>query len=142
MVDKVAHELGLDPAEVRRKNFIPPDAFPYTTPFGANYDSGEYVQALDKALEWPATQQLRRSRSEARDEGQLMGIGLAAYVEICGFGPVGERDRARRAGRQGDGPHRHLAARPGHRDDAGPDRGRRAGRGHRRHRGPSTATPP
>jgi aerobic carbon-monoxide dehydrogenase large subunit len=86
-VDKVAHELGLDPAEVRRINFIPPDKFPYTTCFGANYDTGEYVKALDKALEVAGYQQLREEQKQARDEGRIVGIGIGAYVEICGFGP-------------------------------------------------------
>jgi len=87
IVDKVAHELDLDPAEVRRVNFIPADKFPYTTVFGANYDSGEYVKALDKALEVAGYQQLREEQKKARDDGRLVGIGIGAYVEICGFGP-------------------------------------------------------
>jgi carbon-monoxide dehydrogenase large subunit len=86
-IDKVAHELGLDPAEVRRVNFIPPDKFPYKTPFGANYDTGEYVKALDKALEVSGYQQLREEQKKARDEGRIVGVGVGAYVEICGFGP-------------------------------------------------------
>lgn len=86
-IDKVALELGLDPAEVRRVNFIPPDKFPYKTPFGANYDTGEYVKALDKALEVAGYQQLRAEQKQARDEGRIVGIGVGAYVEICGFGP-------------------------------------------------------
>jgi aerobic carbon-monoxide dehydrogenase large subunit len=86
-VDKVAHEMGLDPAEVRRVNFIPPDKFPYKTPFGANYDTGEYVKALDKALEVSGYAQLRDEQKRARDEGRIVGIGIGAYVEICGFGP-------------------------------------------------------
>jgi len=86
-IDKVAHELDLDPAEVRRVNFIPPDKFPYKTPFGANYDTGEYVKALDKALEVSGYAQLREEQKKARDEGRIVGIGVGAYVEICGFGP-------------------------------------------------------
>ena len=86
-IDKVAHELGLDPAEVRRINFIPPEKFPYKTPFGANYDTGEYVRALDKALEVSGYQQLREAQKQAREEGRIVGIGIGAYVEICGFGP-------------------------------------------------------
>jgi carbon-monoxide dehydrogenase large subunit len=86
-IDKVAHELDLDPAEVRRVNFIPPDKFPYKTPFGANYDTGEYEKALDKALEVSDYRQLRQEQKEARDEGRIMGVGVGAYVEICGFGP-------------------------------------------------------
>ena len=86
-MDRVAHELGLDPAEVRRTNFIPKDKFPYKTPFGANYDTGEYEKALDRALEVSGYHQLREEQKAARDRGELMGIGLGAYVEICGFGP-------------------------------------------------------
>ena len=83
----MAHELDLDPAEVRRVNFIPPDKFPYKTPFGANYDTGEYVKALDKALEVSGYEQLREEQKKARDEGRIVGVGVGAYVEICGFGP-------------------------------------------------------
>ncbi|MFN8636569.1 MAG: xanthine dehydrogenase family protein molybdopterin-binding subunit [Chloroflexota bacterium] len=86
-IDKVAHELSLDPGEVRRVNFIPPDKFPYKTPFGANYDTGEYVKALDKALEVSGYAQLREEQKKARDEGRIVGVGVGAYVEICGFGP-------------------------------------------------------
>jgi carbon-monoxide dehydrogenase large subunit len=86
-MDKVAHVLGLDPAEVRRVNFVKKDQFPYKTPFGANYDTGDYEKALDKALEVSGYKQLREEQKAARDRGELMGIGLSAYVEICGFGP-------------------------------------------------------
>jgi carbon-monoxide dehydrogenase large subunit len=87
LVDKVADELELDPAEVRRKNFIPPDAFPYTTPMKASYDSGNYEGALDRALELAGYDKLRQEQGEARRRGRLMGIGLSAYLEICSFGP-------------------------------------------------------
>ena len=64
LMDAVAHELDLDPAEVRRKNFIAPDKFPHATPFGTSYDTGEYEKALDKALEVSAaTPASARSRS-------------------------------------------------------------------------------
>jgi carbon-monoxide dehydrogenase large subunit len=86
-MDKVAHTLGLDPAEVRRINFIKKDQFPYKTPFGANYDTGDYEKALDRALEVSGYRQLRAEQQAARERGELMGIGLASYVEICGFGP-------------------------------------------------------
>jgi carbon-monoxide dehydrogenase large subunit len=87
LMDAVAHELRLDPAEVRRKNFIPPDRFPHATAFGTSYDTGEYEKALDKALEVSGYKQLREEQQQAKAQGKLMGIGLAAYVEICGFGP-------------------------------------------------------
>jgi carbon-monoxide dehydrogenase large subunit len=89
MMDLVAAELGLAPEAVRRKNFIPPDAFPYKTPTGQNYDSGEYDKALGKALELSGYAKLRAEQKERLDrkDRTLLGIGLACYVEMCGFGP-------------------------------------------------------
>jgi aerobic carbon-monoxide dehydrogenase large subunit len=89
LVDIVAAELGKTPEEVRRKNFIPPDAFPYATPTGQNYDSGEYDRALTKALGLAGVDGLRREQQErvARNDRTLLGIGEAVYVEMCGFGP-------------------------------------------------------
>jgi carbon-monoxide dehydrogenase large subunit len=83
-VDEVARELGMDPAEVRRKNFIPAESFPYTTATGARYDSGNYAQALDRALELADYRSLVRQRDEARARGELMGIGLSTFVEPAG----------------------------------------------------------
>jgi aerobic carbon-monoxide dehydrogenase large subunit len=83
-IDMFAAEVGLDPGEVRRKNFIPRDAFPYTTASGARYDIGDYEGALDLVLEAAGYDELRaeqRRRREAGDAKQL-GIGLSAYVEI------------------------------------------------------------
>jgi carbon-monoxide dehydrogenase large subunit len=84
-MDLLAARLGLDPAEVRRRNFIPPDKFPYATLFGNSYDSGEYARALDHALARAGYAELRREQAAAREAGRLVGIGLASYVEICGF---------------------------------------------------------
>ncbi len=89
-VDAVARATGLDPAEVRRRNFIQPDQFPYHSSGGpeANgykYDTGEYEKTLDKLLEVADYQGLRREQAAAREEGRLVGLGLAAYVEVCGF---------------------------------------------------------
>ncbi|HEV8441214.1 MAG TPA: xanthine dehydrogenase family protein molybdopterin-binding subunit [Methylomirabilota bacterium] len=84
-MDLLAARLGLDPAEVRRRNFIPPDRFPYTTLLGNSYDSGEYTRALDHALAKARYPELRREQAAARAQGRLVGIGLASYVEICGF---------------------------------------------------------
>ena len=84
-MDMLAARLGLDPAEVRRRNFIPPDRFPYTTLLGNSYDSGEYTRALDHALAKVGYALLRREQAAARAQGRLVGIGLASYVEICGF---------------------------------------------------------
>ncbi len=84
-VDMVAQELGLDPAEVRRRNFIPPDAFPYETPTGIIYDSGEYAAAFERSLEMSGYQEWReRSRQQAEDSGALIGVGIAAVVKGSG----------------------------------------------------------
>jgi aerobic carbon-monoxide dehydrogenase large subunit len=91
-MDLFAAELGLDPAEVRRRNLIAPGAFPYTTAAGATYDSGEYERALDLALETAGYADLRaeqRRRREAGDPRQL-GIGVALYMEIAN--PTGEAE--------------------------------------------------
>jgi carbon-monoxide dehydrogenase large subunit len=87
MVDVLAARLGMDPAEVRRKNFIAPDAFPYQTPTGPMYDSGDYDKALTKLLEVADYAALRAEQQRLRAEGRLIGIGLSTYTEICGFGP-------------------------------------------------------
>jgi len=86
-VNILAHKLGKDPADIRKLNFIPPDQFPHTTGTGERYDTGEYARAVDKALEVSGYQQLRQEQEQARAEGRLFGIGMASYVEICGFGP-------------------------------------------------------
>jgi carbon-monoxide dehydrogenase large subunit len=88
-IDLVAHELGKDPAEVRRLNFIQPDQFPYKSAAGAVYDTGNYEGALDKALQIADYSNLRAEQAQKRAEGKLMGIGLSSYIEICGFGPKG-----------------------------------------------------
>ncbi len=88
-VDIIAGELGLTPEAVRRKNFIPPSAFPYAAPTGQNYDSGEYDRALTKALEIARVKVLRDEQKQRLERGdrRLLGIGMACYVEMCGFGP-------------------------------------------------------
>ncbi len=84
-VDLVAQELGLDPADVRRRNFIPPDAFPYDTPTGITYDSGEYEVAFDRSLEMSNYHQWReRARQQAQEGGSLIGVGIAAVVKGSG----------------------------------------------------------
>jgi len=87
VADLVADEAGLDPVEVRRRNFIQPDQFPFHTLTGKRYDTGEYEKALDKALELAGYVDLRQKQAELRKQGRYIGIGLASYVEICGFGP-------------------------------------------------------
>ncbi len=86
-MDMLARELGMDPAELRRKNFIRPEQFPYTTQTGAVYDSGDYAKALDRALEKADWEQLKAERDAAQAEGRLVGLGLSMYVEVCGAGP-------------------------------------------------------
>ncbi len=90
VVDAVAHAAGLDPAEVRKRNFISPEQFPYPSSGGKEmggyvYDTGDYEPALDKLLEVADYEGLRREQESAREEGRILGIGLAAYVEVCGF---------------------------------------------------------
>ena len=87
VMDLIADKGGLDPAEVRRVNFIPPDQFPYTTLSGENYDTGEYNKPLTKALDVVGYDKLRAEQAAARKQGRYLGIGVASYVEICGFGP-------------------------------------------------------
>jgi carbon-monoxide dehydrogenase large subunit len=86
-MDMLARELKMDPAEVRRRNFIPRHKFPYATQMGAVYDSGDYERALNRALEASGWEQLKAERDAARKEGRLVGLGLATYVEVCGIGP-------------------------------------------------------
>ena len=86
-VDMLARELKMDPAELRRKNLIQPNQFPFTTQVGAIYDSGNYENALDVALKAAKWEQLKAERDAAQAQGRLVGLGLAMYVEVCGLGP-------------------------------------------------------
>ncbi len=86
LMDAIAHELKLDPAEVRRRNFIPPDAFPYMSATGIEYDSGNYQLALDEALKRIDYGTVRAEQEEARAEGRLVGLGVAVYCELAGPG--------------------------------------------------------
>ncbi|HEX8028011.1 MAG TPA: xanthine dehydrogenase family protein molybdopterin-binding subunit, partial [Vicinamibacterales bacterium] len=86
-MDMLARELDMDPAELRRKNFIKKDQFPYQTQMGAVYDSGDYDLALDAALKAADWTGLKAQRDKMRQEGRLVGLGLAMYVEVCGLGP-------------------------------------------------------
>ena len=87
MVDRVAQELGKDPVEIRRKNFPRPKDFPYATPTGVIYDSGDYDAALKKALAIVDYKKLRAEQKKLWKQGKYLGIGLSTYVEICGMGP-------------------------------------------------------
>ena len=84
MVDRVAGELGLDPVEVRRRNLIPPDRFPYRTPLGAIYDSGDYGRSMDRACELAEYDRWRGEQRRARAQGRFVGIGVATYIEPAG----------------------------------------------------------
>ena len=86
-LDLVADVLGVDPVDVRRKNFPAADEFPFHTATGLDYDSGNYEAALDKAREIAGYAKLREEQKKARDEGRLIGIGVSTYVEICALGP-------------------------------------------------------
>jgi aerobic carbon-monoxide dehydrogenase large subunit len=86
-MDMVARHLNMDPADVKRKNFIRPDQFPFATQMGAVYDSGNYAGALDLALKNANWEGLKKERDAARKEGRIVGLGLAFYVEVCGLGP-------------------------------------------------------
>ena len=87
LVDVIAHDTGIDRVELRRKNFIAADAFPYQTPVALNYDSGDYLKTLDaclKASDWAG---FPARRAEAARRGKLRGIGMSTYVEACGIAP-------------------------------------------------------
>jgi carbon-monoxide dehydrogenase large subunit len=81
VMDEAARVTGLDPVEIRRRNFVTADGFPHRTPFGLAYDSGNYGRALDRVVELADYPALRRAQTEARARGSILGIGVAAYVE-------------------------------------------------------------
>lgn len=87
LVDTFARAAKVDPADVRRKNFIPADKFPYTVATGVTYDSGNYGPALDKALALIDYAGFRKEQAAARTRGKYLGIGIGTYIEICGLGP-------------------------------------------------------
>ncbi|HEX5319976.1 MAG TPA: xanthine dehydrogenase family protein molybdopterin-binding subunit [Stellaceae bacterium] len=87
IVDLAADEVGVDPAELRRKNFIPRDAYPYQTPVALQYDSGDYHATLDKAMQAADYAGFESRRREAAGRGKLRGIGIATYIEACGIAP-------------------------------------------------------
>jgi len=87
MVDILAAELKLDPAEIRLRNFVQKSEFPFPTATGLTYDSGDYSAPLKKALDMVGYDKLRKEQAEARKQGKLMGIGMSTYGEICAFGP-------------------------------------------------------
>jgi carbon-monoxide dehydrogenase large subunit len=92
LVQNAAYELGMDPAELRMKNFIPKDKFPYKSATGFEYDSGNYEGAAKLAMEKLGYEDLRKEQAKAREEGKLLGIGMASFTEIVGAGPHKDYD--------------------------------------------------
>ncbi len=92
VTDVLAQKLGMDPAELRMKNFIPPERFPYRSVLGWEYDSGNYPAALKKAMDIVDYEALRKEQREKRARGELMGIGICSFTEIVGAGPSKDFD--------------------------------------------------
>lgn len=88
VMDVLAAELQIDPVDLRLKNFVPPDKFPYQSPLGWTYDSGDYPAAMNLALEKIGYRELRKEQGEKRERGELMGIGVSSFTEIVGAGPA------------------------------------------------------
>jgi carbon-monoxide dehydrogenase large subunit len=89
MMDRLALEIGMDPAELRRKNFIQASEFPFSQNFGLVIDSGDYEKSLAKAMDLVGYDALRKRQADMRKEGRYLGIGLSTWIELCGFGPSG-----------------------------------------------------
>ncbi|WP_121062652.1 xanthine dehydrogenase family protein molybdopterin-binding subunit [Chachezhania antarctica] len=87
VIDKCARELGIDPIEIRRRNYIKPDQFPYTTPVALEYDTGNYDAVMDKLEEIADLQGFDARRKESEANGKLRGLGIASYIEACGIAP-------------------------------------------------------
>lgn len=92
LVQAASSEIGMDPAEFRMKNFIKPEQFPYRSPTGFVYDSGDYHTALRKAMDMIGYDQLRAEQKKPRADGKLIGIGIASFTEVVGAGPSREYD--------------------------------------------------
>ena len=92
LVHNAAHELNIDPAELRIKNFIQPDQFPYESPTGFEYDSGEYERALRLAMDMIGYDDLRKEQAEGPKDGKRLGIGVASFTEAVGAGPSRQYD--------------------------------------------------
>ncbi|MEM8793239.1 MAG: xanthine dehydrogenase family protein molybdopterin-binding subunit [Pseudomonadota bacterium] len=86
-IDKAAREMGIDPIELRRRNFIQPDQYPYATPVAVEYDSGNYLQTMDKAVEIADVAGFEARKTESAGRGKLRGLGVASYIEACGIAP-------------------------------------------------------
>ncbi|HEV8675092.1 MAG TPA: xanthine dehydrogenase family protein molybdopterin-binding subunit [Methylomirabilota bacterium] len=98
LVDQAARALGMDPAELRRRNLVPADRFPFRTVTGQVYDSGDYPRALDRALEAAGYERLRQEQAAARARGEIVGIGLASYIEPSALGWESGSVRVERTG--------------------------------------------
>jgi carbon-monoxide dehydrogenase large subunit len=92
MVDKLALKIGKDPAQLRMENFIKKDQFPYSSPLGWNYDSGDYHATLKKAMEMVGYDDYKLEQAKKRKEGKLMGIGICTFTEVVGAGPSKDFD--------------------------------------------------
>jgi carbon-monoxide dehydrogenase large subunit len=92
LVDKAAHDLGIEPVELRRRNYIPVEAMPYTTPVGPVYDSGDFHRLTDMALERADAAGFAARRAASEAKGKLRGMGMAFYIECCGAGPGEQAD--------------------------------------------------
>jgi 2-furoyl-CoA dehydrogenase large subunit len=118
LIDDIARERGLDPAEVRRRNLVPADAFPYATPSGGIYDSGDYQHALALALDNADYDRLRKEQAAARENGEWLGIGVATIVDpsATNIGYVGlatpVQDRTAKRGKSGSTEHVRVTVDP------------------------------
>jgi carbon-monoxide dehydrogenase large subunit len=92
LTDMMANDLGVDPAQYRMQNFIRADQFPYKSPTGWEYDSGNYHAALNKAMDMIGYDELRKEQAEKRERGELMGIGISSFTEVVGAGPSQDYD--------------------------------------------------
>ncbi len=92
LVQNAAYELDIDPAELRRKNFIQPEQFPYKSATGFEYDSGDYETAMNIALDKIGYAELRKEQEQARADGKLWGVGMASFTEVVGAGPHKDYD--------------------------------------------------
>ncbi|MFB6311808.1 MAG: xanthine dehydrogenase family protein molybdopterin-binding subunit, partial [Salinirussus sp.] len=90
LVSLAATELGLDPVEFRRRNLIDADDFPYQTPVGFTYDSGDYERSLDAALELVDYEAVRECQAARQSDDRYLGIGISTFVEVAGYGPIGD----------------------------------------------------